>query len=225
MTGCSLSAEQTRHYLDQGFVLVSGLIPDDVSAAAESAMWRLLSVDPDDTASWAGVKPSHQVFESPELLACYTPSMLSAAAELSGDPPETIHRLGRAYAINVFPTDEEWHWPRPHIDHAIKEHAHRTFPRAFRVAAMTFLSDVEQHGGGTVVWPGSHKVLEAAAKRDPSKYEMMWTLNQSLAELNIGEPLELKPRRGDVLFYSYLCAHAGSRNTSKRPRLALNAKW
>jgi hypothetical protein len=225
MSGSSLSVEQVSHYNDQGFVLVSGLIPDEVSAAAEAAMWRLLGVDPEDPASWAGVKPAHQVFDSVELLACYTPSMVAAAAELSGDPPETIRAPETAYAINVFPTDGEWEWPRPHIDHAIQEHGHKTFPRAFRIAAMTFLSDVEQHGGGTVVWPGSHKVLESLAKRDPVKYEMMWSLNQELARLDLGSPLEVTPKRGDVLFYSYLCAHAGSRNTNPRPRLALNAKW
>jgi len=119
----------------------------------------------------------------------------------------------------------EWRLPRPHIDHAIKEHGHKTFPRAFRIAAMTFLSDVPPHGGGTVVWPGSHAVLERLARSDPRRFETMWALNQELANTALADPVELTPRRGDVLFYSYLCAHAGSQNTSARPRLALNAKW
>jgi len=41
----------------------------------------------------------------------------------------------------------------------------------------------------------------------------------------LSRPVELTPRRGDVLFYHYLCAHAGSMNTSSRPRFALNMKW
>ena len=103
------------------------------------------------------------------------------AGAIGGDAPETIKAPGRAYAINGFPTSEEWKWPRPHIDHAIKEHGHKTFPRAFRIAAMTFLSDVAPHGGGTIVWPGSHAVLERLAKSDPVRYETMWALNQDLA--------------------------------------------
>ena len=123
------------------------------------------------------------------------------------------------------PPSGEWKWPGPHIDHAIKEHLHKTFPRAFRIATMTFLSDVPPHGGGTVVWPGSHAVLERLAKSDPERFEMMWTLNQEVPHVTLADPVELTPKRGDVLFYSYLCAHAGSQNTSDRPRLALNAKW
>jgi ectoine hydroxylase-related dioxygenase (phytanoyl-CoA dioxygenase family) len=90
---------------------------------------------------------------------------------------------------------------------------------------MTYLSDVSPHGGGTVVWPGSHQRIEALARRDPQRYEMMWALGQALGEIDLGPPIELAPRRGDVLFYHHLCAHAGSANTSPRPRFALNMKW
>lgn len=219
-----LTTEQAQQYAAQSYLLVSGLIPDEVAEDAERALWHLLQAIPNDPASWAQ-KSAHQTFDSPELVACYTPAMLGAAAQLAGDAPETIRAPKRAYAINVFPTCGEWHWPHPHIDHAIKEHGHKTFPRAFRIAAMTFLSDVPRHGGGTVVWPGSHRLLEGLALSDPARFETMWALNQELAHVELGEPVELMPGRGDVLFYSYLCAHAGSQNVSDRPRLALNAKW
>jgi hypothetical protein len=219
-----LTTEQAQQYAAQSYLLVSGLIPEETAMSAEAAMWRLLNADPDDSASWPQ-RSAHQAFDSPELAACYTPAMLGAAAQLAGDAPETIRAPQRPYAINVFPTPGEWNWPRPHIDHAIKEHGHKTFPRAFRIAAMTFLSDVPPHGGGTVVWPGSHPLLERLALSDPARFEMMWALNQELPHIALENPVEMTPRRGDVLFYSYLCAHAGSQNTSDRPRLALNAKW
>ncbi len=219
-----LTAEQARQYAAQSFLLVSGLIPEEVAESAEAALWRLLEARPDDPATWAQ-KAGHQAFDSSELSACYTSAMLGAAAQLAGEAPEAIQAPKRPYAINVFPTPGEWHWPPPHIDHAIKEHGHKTFPRAFRIAAMTFLSDVPPHGGGTVVWPGSHALLERLALSDPARFELMWALNQELPQLDLGDPVEMTPRRGDVLFYSYLCAHAGSRNVSDRPRLALNAKW
>ena len=221
----ALTPTQTRQYAEQSFLLVSGLIPDAIAAEAEAAMWRLMEIDPHDPRSWAGQSSSHRTYESPELLDCYTPDMIEAATTLADETPGSIAAPARAYAINVFPTSEEWQWPHPHIDHAIKEHGHKTFPRAFRIAAMTFLSDVPPHGGGTVVWPHSHAVLEHLAKTDPARFEMMWALNQELPNAALDSPIELTPRRGDVLFYSYLCAHAGSQNTSDRPRLALNAKW
>ena len=219
-----LSEEQIRGYLEQSYLLVSGLIPEAVAARAEEAMWGLLGVDRDDPASWTNVPAAHRAYDSAELVACYTPEMLEAATLLAV-PEEPLRAPSRAYAINVFPKPGEWEWPRPHIDHAIKEHGHKTFPRAFRIAAMTFLSDVPPHGGGTVVWPGSHALLERLARSDPDRFEMMWALNQELPNVPLAAPVETTPRRGDVLFYSYLCAHAGSRNTSDRPRLALNCKW
>ena len=219
-----LTAEQARQYAAQSYLLVSGLIPEEVAERAETALWGLLQARPDDPASWPE-RTAHQAFESPELVACYTSAMMGAAAQLAGEAIETMQAPKRAYAINVFPTPGEWQWPHPHIDHAIKEHGHKTFPRAFRIAAMTFLSDVPPHGGGTVVWPGSHALLERLALSDPARFQTMWALNQELAHVALGDPVELTPRRGDVLFYSYLCAHAGSQNVSDRPRLALNAKW
>lgn len=221
----SLTDEQVQLYSAQSYLLVSGLIPQDIAAAAEASMWRLLQANPNDPRSWAGAASAHQVFDSPELLACYTPAMLEAARILAGESDDAIQPPRHAYAINVFPKPGEWRWPHPHIDHAIKEHGHKTFPRAFRIAAMTFLSDVPPHGGGTVVWPNSHSVLERIARSDPARFELMWALNQELPNTELADPVELTPLRGDVLFYSYLCAHAGSQNTSDRPRLALNAKW
>jgi hypothetical protein len=220
-----LTEEQERFYAEQGYLLVSGLIPAEIETEAEAAMWRAIGAQPDEPASWAAIAPGHTVFEEPKLTACYTPQILAAAARLSDDDPATFQPPKRAYTINVFPQPGEWRWPRPHIDHAIREHGHKTFPRAFRIASMLFLSDVPPHGGGTIVWPGSHRKLEALAKSDPDHYELMWTLNQEMEKAGIGEPLELTPKHGDILFYHCLCAHSGSLNVSSRPRLAMNMKW
>jgi hypothetical protein len=220
-----LTHEQELEYHQTGYLLVSGLIPPETAAAAAAAMWRLSGASPTDPASWANLPRGHGSFDCPELVACYTPEYLAASARLAGDDPATFRPPRNGYAINIFPQAGEWTWPAPHIDHAIKEHGYKTFPRAFRIAAMTFLNDVPPHGAGTVVWPGSHRHLEALARSDPQRYELMWSLNQALKELDLGPPVELTPRRGDVLFYHYLCAHAGSMNTSNRPRFAMNMKW
>lgn len=220
-----LTPEARNFYAEQGYLLLSGLIPPEVAAAADAALWRLLGIAPGAPEGWAAVAKGHHVFDSPELLACYTPAFLAAAAALADEDPATIRPPTRAYCINTFPRSDPWEWPQPHIDHAIKEHGHRTFPRAFRIATMTFLHDVPPHGGGTVVWPGSHRRIEALARSDPERYEYMWPLNQDLDRAGLGDPLELTPRAGDVLFYHYLCAHAGSMNTGDRPRFAMNAKW
>lgn len=220
-----LTEAQERLYHEQGYLLVSGLIPDAVSAAAEAAMWRSLGADPDDRSTWP-TAAQFNLHEPAELSACYNQDILAAAAQLSGEPFDSSFAAPqKGFAINVFPQEGEWRWPAPHIDHAIKEHAHRTFPRPFRVASMLFLSDVPKHGAGTVVWPGSHRTILELAKRDPVRFETMWALNQELGAMALNEPVELMPRRGDILYYDTYCAHAGSMNTSDRARLAMNCKW
>lgn len=222
----ALTPAQEEEYAEQGYLLVSGLIAPEIALAAETAMWNALGADPNDTATWEQAsRQQAATFHEPALVACYTPQMLAAAARLAGDDPALFLPPTSAYALNVFPQPGPWQWLSPHIDHAIKEHGHKTFPRAFRIAAMTFLSDVAPQGGGTVVWPGSHKRIEALARSDLGHYEMMWVLGQDIQKAGLGDPVELTPRRGEVLFYHYLCAHSGSQNTSSRPRLALNKKW
>ena len=220
-----LSAEQVRRYEEEGYLVVSGLIPRPAAEAAEAAMWRVLALDPRDPSGWPREELKHQVYHEPALLACYTEALLGAAAQLGRDEPEIFRAPGGAYAINVFPREGEWRWPNPHIDHALKHAGHRVFPRAFRVACMTYLTDTPLHGAGTIVWPGSHRKLEALARNEPERYELMWTLGQDLQRADLGEPVELTPSRGDAVFYHYLCAHSGSMNTSDRPRFALNMKW
>ena len=220
----ALSETQLDAYDRNGYILVSGLIPDDIARAAAQMLWHCMEANPEDPETW----PDGNYVEGqdqPEIVACFTQDYLDAVSQLSGDPIDTIHTPRRATALNILPSEGDWQNPRPHIDHAIKDHGHKTFPRPFRVAAMTFLSDVETRGGGTAVWPGSHKKIEALARSDESHYEYMWVLNQALDQVELGEPLLTTPRQGDVLFYDYLCAHAGSKNMNNQPRLAWNYKW
>jgi ectoine hydroxylase-related dioxygenase (phytanoyl-CoA dioxygenase family) len=213
-----LTDDQVRQYETDGYLLISGLVPPIIAAGADAFLLDLMR-SPELNAL------GHFSREDAELLDCYTPAVISAAAQIVGEDVSTFPFPTRAYAIPSFPTQDEWQWPRPHIDHALKEHGHKTFPCAFRVACMTYLHDVPHHGGGTIVWPGSHRKLLAFAGSDSVKYESMWALNRALKLFDLGGPLELTPQQGDVLFYHYLCAHAGSQNTSDRVRLAFNHKW
>lgn len=221
----AIANEDVQTYESQGYLLCSGLIPPPLVEAAEAAMWRCIGATREDLSSWSRVPTAHITCDEPDLVALYTPAVLEMACRLSGDSSFTGEAPARAYAINLFPQAGEWQWPRPHLDHSIKEHGHHTFPRPFRIAAMTFLTDVPEHGGGTIVWPGSHQQIDALAQSDPAHYEMMWVLGQEFKKVGLQEPVELTPRRGDVLFYHYFCAHSGSQNTSDSPRLALNMKW
>jgi ectoine hydroxylase-related dioxygenase (phytanoyl-CoA dioxygenase family) len=212
----TLSKQQLGAYAEDGFLVVPDLIkPNIVQLAYKVLLQRVNGYQ----------AASHHAFVSDKsVLACFSSQVCSAAAAIAGvrgrlRPPRIT------YTISVFPTSDTWEWPRPHIDHAIQEDAHLTFPPPFRVGCLIYLNDVPAQSGGTVVWPGSHRRLEAFARADPEKYKYMWALDRDILFAGLAMPVELTAHSGDVLFYQYLCAHAGSRNTGAAPRLALSHKW
>jgi ectoine hydroxylase-related dioxygenase (phytanoyl-CoA dioxygenase family) len=203
-----LTPDQHQFFTDNGYILLSGLVPEPIVEAAATRLSELYEGN-----TFFGVK-------DPAFAACYSESLCRAARELSGNDGDfsTYYPVAQT-------SDREWQSPPPHIDHALEQNNFNVFPRPMRLASMFYLSDIRPHGGGTVVWPGSHKKVEALAQTDVVKYERMFHLNNDLPLLDLGEPIELTPKKGDVLFYHYLCAHAGSTNNNPEPRLAINHKW
>ena len=219
-----LSSNQVDQYNQEGYLLMSGLIPNLISVKAEQEMWRCSDVKADEPETWTNGTTAANYLND-DIVACYTNEFITVAAQLAGDDPATYSKPEEAYSLNVFPSKEEWSWSGPHIDHSITTDGYKTFPRAFRIAAMTYLSDVEEHGGGTIVWPRSHHRIWSLAKSNPTYYEYMWVLGNDIERADLGTPMELTPNRGDVLFYHFLCAHSGSKNVNSQPRFALNTKW
>ena len=219
-----LSGEQRLAFERDGFLLVSGLIPDDVSARAEAAIWAAMGADPSDPSTWEG-KPWGSAHTHPDALAVFTPALAEAVDELSGEPRPDAKMPASAFAINVFPQEGEWSYPGPHIDHALEKDGFSVFPRPMRLASLIYLTDCKRNGGATVVWPGSHVKIEALAKSDPERFRLMSALNGALGELDLGEGVQVEGKRGDVLLYHYLCAHSGSKNVRDYPRFAFAHKW
>lgn len=221
----TLTSEQVEFYNTNGYIVLSGLIPEQVSLKAKAILEKWAESDPRNPEATSKAPLPRSEEDEAAVAACYTDAILLAAAELVGEDVATFPRPQKPFPLHSYPVQEEWKPWEAHIDHAIKEHGHKTFPRAFRIASMLFLSDVKAHGGGTLVWPGSHLKIRALAESDPERYETMHALNMELDRANIGDYVELTPKRGDILFYHCLCGHSGSMNVQDAPRLAMNAKW
>ena len=54
------------------------------------------------------------------------------------------------------------------------------------------------------LFPRSHHKIMELAKSDVEKYEYIISLNRDLSALDLGEAVELTPRRGDVLSFTYM---------------------
>jgi hypothetical protein len=219
-----LSVEQRVAFDRDGLLLIPGLIPDEIAAKAEAAIWAKLGADPSDPSTWEG-KPVGSGHDSPDVMAIFSGHMAQLVEEISEEVAPDWQPPRSAFAINIFPQPGEWSHHGPHIDHALERDNFKVFPRPMRLASLLYLTDCQREGAPTVVWPGSHQKIEALAKSDPERFQRMFTLNNHLGELDLGEGIPVEGKRGDVLFYHYLCAHSGSRNARDYPRFAIAHKW
>jgi hypothetical protein len=220
-----LSEAQLQQYQRDGYLLVSGLIPDDVAREAEAAMLQSLGADQRFPETWSKLGPRPHQLKDGRLIATYTEAMMAAAAQLAGEDVAAFRRPTHAFTANRPPVSAEWKPTGPHLDRTVVEWRCRTFPRPYWIGAVTYLTDVPPHGGGTVVWPGSHLKLEALARGEPVKYKYLAALTAELGRFLPDPSLELTPRRGDVMFHHYLLLHSSSENVSGTPRLAILHKW
>lgn len=227
-----LTPEQLARYEEDGYLLASGLIPDPVSHAAAACMWRLLDMDADDPSTWSQAPKEFEHdagsnrfelygIQDAEIMECRGEAFMRASAQLLGEPVDAVHRPDAAQALHLFPVEREWKAPGPHIDGIPRECGHKSFPGPYRLTTLVYLSDVEPHGGGTLGWPGSHRKIAALAASDPTRYEYLYQLQPDISTLDLGDPVELTPKRGDVLFFRHFWAHGGTTNISTRPRLAM----
>ena len=212
----SLELQQIRSYAEEGFLLFPEAVDKETVERARQVLAQKVA--------GASENPYHTFVRDSAVSACFNQKVCDAAARLAGvgkklAPPRTV------YTVTVFPTAKPWELPAPHIDHAGEEDRHRTFPPPFRVGCLIYLTDVQPHGGATIVWPGSHRRLEELAKSNNERYAYLASVHRDIATVDLGCPREITARAGDVLFYQYLCAHSGSSNSGASPRFALNHKW
>lgn len=222
----ALDAAQILHFIEHGWVLVSGLIPPAVAQAADAHTWNLLGLDPADATTWVEPKVAPYMPPSPPYAACYTTEMLTAAAQLMPDP--LSFPLARApdyaFVIRIMPQAGPWRSDHDlHVDGSSAGEHVNPFMSPWHLFAMIYLHDVAPKAARTVVWDRSHTKVLAHMKSDPARCK--WVHLVDLAELDLGPPMEVPARAGDVLFFHPLLAHAKPMNVGGRPRFALNLKW
>ena len=220
------SAVLRQQYEEEGFLLLSGLVDDAVSAGAAGYMVDLPGMNGDVEALQ---KPhlhnaerglfEHYALRDKTLLDCFGGAFIDMVSLLVD--ARDVHSPRGVQTQNLLRVEREWQAPGPHIDGIPKANRHRTFPGPYRIAFIAYMSDVESRGGGTLGWPGSHRIVRALAASDPERYAYLFDLNQSLGQLDLGPAVELLPKRGDIRFFQHLWVHGAPFNTRQQPRLAL----
>jgi hypothetical protein len=215
-----------RQYATDGFLLLSGLIKDETSQNARQFLLQQPGMDGDS----AALHPldhylaerelvEHYARQDEVLLSCFSDAFIDMTAVLVEQPD--LHRPDGVQTQSLLTASRDWTLPSPHIDGIPKENRHRTFPGPYQIAFILYLSDVENRGGGTIGWPGSQHAVRKKAQSDPVQYEYLYDLNKEVPGLDLGEPVELLPKRGDILFFQNLWVHGATFNIRPEPRLAI----
>lgn len=175
-------------------------------------------------------------------MALFTPACLRTAAALAAAAADACPSFPVAdhavqapcdvtLAMTKFPTaaaqqaDLPSDW-QPHFDSFVREgiSGWRTSPKPVLTQLICYLSGSGAVGeGGTVCWPGSHRRMQELYLRDPQRFASLESLRQDfMAEACDGiEPVAVRPRAGDVLFFDLLTGHSTSTNVSAEPRIAV----
>jgi hypothetical protein len=196
-----LTATHHRQFLDSGYVLLRGLIPQEAVDAAVAA----LESSPQARDCIPGERPVFH-YDIPEVERCIPLGTLQCAiSELAGPdaplstPPKLVY-IPRAH------TDTPNSQKRWHIDLVTP----MLTPDLWAVNTFVFLTRVRAGGGAFHFVPGSPRRLRAAMLRD----SIGFSFRADGAEASQDQPdgIEFLAEPGDVLLYSYLLSHDASAN-------------
>jgi hypothetical protein len=164
--GHVLTADQRASFAADGLLkLPAALDPDDAGRMCDE-VWAFLAatqgISPDDASTWTTARPAGfgRLSRTGTLDHLWSPTVRSALSDLLGDDQ---HRE-RPRVLMTFPHPDQ-HWDVPstawHFDYTPLQS--RPGLRAVQVFAL--LSDVQPHGGGTMVLSGSHHLVSRYVAR------------------------------------------------------------
>ena len=235
-----LSTEQLKQFDEVGYLLLSNLIPKETVVKAEEAMWHLMGMDAEEPASWEHFKRPHltgfyieklangkrlELFgvTHPDVLACCTPEYLTVLTQLAERYPAIPHCKSQfpdgIWAMNQFPVAAEWKSPSPHLDGDFRDF--RLDPGTFRTTSITYLTDANSHQGTTVIWPEGPQRIRKFRKKNPKFSNHVRDIRALFPEMDLGEPMEVVAKQGDVLLFHHLLPHSGTINVGAFPRFAI----
>ena len=188
-----LSKQQLTQFEEEGYLLLSGLIPQETVTKAEAAMWQMMGMEADDPNSWGHFKRQPlagfymeqlsngnriELFGVTHLdvLACCTPDYLTVLNQLASQYPEIPHckdhrpLMVSGHSISSpFQLNGRSH---RHIWMATSEISGWT-PGTFRATSLTYLTDVNSHGRNhSDMAPKVHDGFVNSAKRIPNSPTM-----------------------------------------------------
>ncbi|HUJ66967.1 MAG TPA: phytanoyl-CoA dioxygenase family protein [Acidimicrobiales bacterium] len=228
-----LNAGQKRAFVEDGFLIV----PDVVPASARDRALRMINNalgqnQPGRVANYvfSGHENCDPLQHAPEVLGMLTDSPAMSLAEELTEPGRLI-APSCCMVASRFPEGQPLPEPQkpdtPHLDGIPNRTnglpAGKLFP--FSVLVGVYLSDLTRpDSGNLVVWPGSHRTIESYATAHPEGWfdaEGYGPPPIGLPAIEIGEPVQVTLRAGDVVLAHYQLAHSVAQNLSPHIRYAI----
>lgn len=227
-----LTPEQKQGFIDDGYVVVRGLLPADVVAQTRAAV--LAELEAPDRQQYLDANANARVLwgAGPLTEACRSSQVEQVMTELVGPHlPQMSYHFGKEKVglqaeelgyipVLTLPNPDRANLPQEfiepqgwHVD-GIKGTAIK--PEVLMIVAFAYLSDVPEWGGATTVKPGSHRQLfEHWVER--GEITPISDLMDEFAPSQV-----LSGQAGDVVFFHYLLVHSGSDNLTEDVRVGLN---
>lgn len=211
-----IDRERLRAFAEDGYLVLSQIVPPDLIQAARRAVANHVTQDPPP----AGHRGPHSYFlvdDLPRALLAplYDSPAMSLAESLIAppplDPPDHIQ-----IALNI----PRWeHRPGgPHIDGLTPTEPDGR-PGTFTLLAGIFLTDQSRQNAGNLwVWPGSHR-RAAGYLRERGPDALLSCI--PYPPVDLGQPTQVTGQAGDLLLAHYMLGHNSGANNSDEVREVL----
>lgn len=225
-----ISEEQKQHFIEQGYLIARGLLPEQTVIATREAILKTLEIDAQNPATWAGKNVTDNLHAIAQTVPCRTDAVEAVAEQLVG--PHFVRGLCRSPYLESrgvtpstvqgyipvlnFPTPGPREFQKPTGYHIDGMHLTTLWPVHHFLVVFAYLTDVADYGGATTLLPGSHRqVFEHWVRADHPG-------STHPPALDYAEPVPMPGSAGDVIFMHYLTVHSGSLNHSDHIRVGLN---
>jgi hypothetical protein len=223
-----LSNTQKRQFVEEGYLIIPGAIPQVLVAAARQAINHSIGhigLGGEDMANNRSAFFCAELLEAPVILDLYhkTPVMAIAEALMGEGNVQPITRA-KPYPRFPLPPHEDPDEPRGHLDgigNGSNGMAKGVYRRGFTAFAVIYLNDVlEPYSGNFSVWPKSHRFFA-----DYFKQEGHEVLAHGMPRLELPEgPVMLNANAGDLIIAHHQLFHNACPNASPNVRYAVIAR-
>lgn len=209
-----LSPTQIDEFAEHGYVLIPGVVPEDLVHAANLRVNDIVAADPPPRETRGNHFYFPGVADEPALSAPLTATAAFGLADALAGPGTLEPPWQVQIALNIPPFPQR---PgRPHIDAGHAEPVDGPIQGTFTLLAGILLSDqAEEDSGNLWIWPGTHLTHAAYFReRGPRMF-------CAYPDIDLPEPVQLTGRAGDLLLAHYLLGHNIGGNVSQATRRAL----